>query len=331
MRRNRKKIIIISACAAAVIAFIFIFMKFLNGNFIYFSAGFFDKSMIKTGGQKADRMEVMILMSDTKKEYEKLFGSDAWGQTVDDVNFDDYAKEQVKSKLSRILCMNNYAKEKGVALSRSQKDGIDDAVDSFYGSLNEQQIKEFGVTKDKLKDMFTKFAIAQTIYNDMTDSLEIEVSSDEARVIAIQYICADSEEAIKAAKERVDNGEIFYVVAKEINGDEYECQLERGVMDKAFEDAAFDLRSGETSGIVEANGKYYIIKCNSDNEKSKTEANKVVLTERKRLDAFNEQFEKYEADQYVEVNKRAWKKLRTAEVNVLPVNFEEVYNQYLKQ
>ena len=67
MRRNRKKIIIISACAAAVIAFIFIFMKFLNGNFIYFSAGFFDKSMIKTGGQKADRMEVMILMSDTQK------------------------------------------------------------------------------------------------------------------------------------------------------------------------------------------------------------------------------------------------------------------------
>lgn len=45
--------------------------------------------------------------------------------------------------------------------------------------------------------MFTSFAIADTLYNDLTDNLDIEVSYDEARVITVQYICADTLEDIK--------------------------------------------------------------------------------------------------------------------------------------
>ena len=53
----------------------------------------------------------------------------------------------------------------------------------------------------------------------MTDNLDIEVSYDEARVITVQYICADTLEDIKKAQERLDNKEIFYVVAKDYNGE----------------------------------------------------------------------------------------------------------------
>ena len=65
----------------------------------------------------------------------------------------------------------------------------------------------------------------------------------------------------------MDNNEIFYVVAKDINQGEYERECRRGELDEAFEKAAYNLKSGEVSDIVEAGGKYYIIKCNIRKEK----------------------------------------------------------------
>ena len=62
---------------------------------------------------------------------------------------------------------------------------------------------------------------------------------------------------------------IFYVVAKDYNGEEYERECRRGELDENFENAAYNLKSGEVSDIVESDGRYYIIKCNSDNDKSK--------------------------------------------------------------
>lgn len=57
-------------------------------------------------------------------------------------------------------------------------------------------------------------------------------------------------------------------MAREINGDgEYEYELKRGEMEASFEETAFNLKTGETSGIVHSGEKYYIIKCISDNEK----------------------------------------------------------------
>ena len=39
-------------------------------------------------------------------------------------------------------------------------------------------------------------------------------------------------------------------------------------MDSKFEEAAYALSTGEMSNIVEAEGKYYIIRCTSDNDKA---------------------------------------------------------------
>lgn len=62
-------------------------------------------------------------------------------------------------------------------------------------------------------------------------------------------------------------------------------------MDSAFEKAAFDLATGEMSKVVEAEGRYYIIRCTSDNDKAKTEVNKSAILEKRKLEKFNEDFE----------------------------------------
>lgn len=275
-------------------------------------------------------MEAKILMSDYKSEYEKVFGSTIWEQTIGDITFADYAKEQVKAKLIRVHCMNIMAKEKGVVLSRSQSDAVHDAADTFYEKLSDSEIKELRISKSKLTEMFTQFAIADLLYEDMTSGLNYEISADEARVISIQYICTDTWEDIQAAKARLDAGDAFYMLASMYNKGQYDCELKRGEMEETFENVAFDLKTGETSGIVEAKGKFYLIKCTSDNENNKTEANKLTLIQKYKLNAFNEIFEKYEAKKYVDINQKAWEEIRISSSVVLPVCFEETYNQYLK-
>lgn len=330
MKRRRKSQLVGLIAVAAVVLMVYGYMKFFNGSLIYISTGFGKDELFKVDKQVTHTMQAKLLLADARAEYENLFGSEIWQQNIDGINFDDYVKEEIRAKLIRIRCMNRMAKEKGVVLSRNQKDAVNSAVDVYWAGLSEEQRTALNITKDKLVTMFTEFAVAQALYEDMTENVDTEISADEARVITIQYICAESRPDIETAKQRLDNGEIFYVVARDYNGEEYECELRRGQMEEAFEKAAFELKSGETGGIVEAGGKFYIIKCNSDNEKSKTEANKAALIEQSELNAFNAAFESYEAGMFVEFNEKEWQKLKTADAAPLSVNFEETYNNYLK-
>ena len=241
MKKQRKKKLIAVVIVALVSLLIFGYIKFFNGTFIYISTGFGKDGLLKTGNKKASVMEADILLADAKSEYEDLFGTDIWNQSVGDVKFDEYVKEQVKAKLERVYCMNVLADKKGVVLSRNQKTAVSDAAEEYYNSLSDEKRNEFNITKEKLVNMFTSFAIADTLYNDLTDNLDIEVSYDEARVITVQYICADTLEDIKKAQERLDNKEIFYVVAKDYNGEEYERECRRGELDENFENAAYNL------------------------------------------------------------------------------------------
>ena len=295
MKRGKKRIIglVIFAVAVALIAG---YIKFFNGTFLYISTGLKDDVVLKAGNSKAYTWEADILLSDAKKEYENVFGSGVWSQSMEGVNMDDYVK-----------------------------------ADTFFNALTQEQVSALNVTKDQIEKMFTEFAIADTLYDDVTSQINTEVSSDDARVITIQYICAGSKSDISSAKERLDNGESFYSVAKDFGGEEEsETECKRGEMEQAFETAAFNLKTGETSSIVEAGGKYYIIRCTSDNEKSKTEANKTALMDEKKLEYFNSVFESYEASKYVEMNKKVWNSKKTANATELPVSFETVFNELVK-
>ena len=155
----------------------------------------------------------------------------------------------------------------------------------------------------------------------------IEISADDSRVINIQYIVTDSKDEIEKAYAELKEGNSFFAIAKKYNSDgEYEYELRRGEMDSKFEEAAYALSTGEMSSIVEAEGKYYIIRCTSDNDKAKTEVNKSAILADKKLAAFNEKFEEYEAGKYVEWNDSEWKKLSVSSAVIYNVKFEDIFN-----
>ncbi len=326
MKRKKKRIVTFLIIAIAAVA-VFVFMRFFNGNGLYISTGMGKNVLAKVDGQKTYTMDAAVLMSDAKSQYEEMFTSSIWSQQIDGKSFEEYIKDQIRVKLIRVRCMNAMAKEKGIVLGREEKDGVKKAAEQYYNALTEEQRSRYDMTEDKVNQMFTEFAIAQKLYNDQTSLMNIEVSADDSRVINIQYIVTDTREDIEKAYAELKEGNSFFAIAKKYNSDgEYEYELRRGEMDKNFEDAAYALATGETSDIVEADAKYYIIRCTSDNDKAKTEVNKSSILADKKLAAFNEKFEEYEAGKYVEWNNREWAKLSVSDAVVYDVKFEDIFN-----
>lgn len=330
VKKRRSRLNLTVVIGIIVVTVVVLYIKLFNGSIVYISTGFGKDKLFKVEKESVYIMEAKILMSDAKSEYEDVFGNGIWVKPVGDITIEQYAKEQVKAKLIRVQCMNIMAKEKGIVLSREYKEAVNNAVDEYYAGLTTAQIDEYRITKDKLTDMFTEFAIAETLYQDMTDSMSYEISLDEARVISIQYICADTQEEINEAKLRIDAGETFYLVAKDYTGDDYERDCKRGEMDEKFETAAFNLKTGEVSDVITAKNKYYIVKCTNDNDSTKTEANKLALADEKKLDAFNLIFEQYEAKKLVTVNEKAWDTLSVSNTEIVHVSFEKIFNKYFK-
>ena len=326
MKRTKKRIVTFLIIAIAIAA-VFVFIKFFNGNGIYISTGMGKDVLAKVDGQKTYTMDAAVLMSDARSQYEEMFTSSIWSQQIDGKTFEEYVKDQIRVKLIRVRCMNAMAKEKGIVLGREEKDGVKKAAEKYYAALTEEQRNRYNITEDKLNQMFTEFAIAQKLYNDQTSLMDIEISADDSRVINIQYIVTDSKDEIEKAYAELKEGNSFFAIAKKYNSDgEYEYELRRGEMDSKFEEAGYALSTGEMSRIVEAEGKYYIIRCTSDNDKAKTEVNKSAILADKKLAAFNEKFEEYEAGKYVEWNDSEWKKLSVSSAVIYNVKFEDIFN-----
>lgn len=320
--------IIIGIFAIAFIALI-IFLKTVVGDkSIYISTGFEKDVMIKVDQTQTTKLEVLMHLTDMINEYEELFGESIWTETMDGMTFDDYVINQVKSKLTRVKCMNQEALRRGIVLSNQEEQNVGKAAAEYMDGLDKSIIKKYDVTEEKVMEVFRSQVMADKLFDDLTYSVDTEISEDEARVITIQYIKCDTLESANLVKNRLDAGESFATLIKENNAYEYIYELRRGEMVENFEEAAFDLITGEISDVVETESGYYIIMCVNEYDKVKTAENKEKMIQNNKLEVFNKKFDSYEAELYAEYNEELWEKLTTEESLTINVSFREIYAKY---
>ncbi|WP_459129519.1 peptidylprolyl isomerase [Guggenheimella bovis] len=123
------------------------------------------------------------------------------------------------------------------------------------------------------------------------------------------HILVDSEESAKAVKERLEKGESFEELAKELsscpskeNGGNL-GSFGRGRMVPEFEQAAFDLKDGEISGPVQTQFGYHIIKRNSSSPEQQIPYEEVSHDIYHRVTSLNQQ---KRFDEYVEELKKKY-------------------------
>ena len=328
-KRGSTKWFVIGGLIAAAVA---IYTVFFNGKLLYFTFGMSKDDILKTDNISIPATAADIFLSDDKAAIvdvadESVLNADVNGETLQ-----TNIKNSVKSRLTRIASLNHMASKKGVVLGHVKRENVRKAASDYYQSLTDEEKKYLGTDTKELEKIFTLYALADEMKEVLMRDSAIEVSTDEARVISIQYICADSETDIKEAKKKLENGTPFYDVASEYNGNtEFSAELVRGETHESFEEAAYALKSGQTSDIVAAGDKYYIIKCSSDNEQSKTDANREALFEKEQSEFFNKVLIPYENDLYFEFDENKWNEKDLKNIPDMGVRFDDVYVKHMKE
>lgn len=328
----KKKILKLPIILIAIAIFIAVYICLFNGKGVYFTYGMKKDVALKTGtglnSTKISEMATKFYFSKEKSKITTVSENKILSEKINGESLDTYVKNSTKGKISRIASLNNMATQKGVVLSSLEQQKVEKASLELYQALNENEKNELLATREKIEKMYEQLAIAYKMENELTKNLNIEVSLDEARVVGIQYIYSMSEEAIRDAKKSLDAGQPFSSVAAKVNGNNnYTVDVTRYDIDKKLEEVIYALHSGQVSNIVEADGKYYIIKCTSDNKQSKTDANKEKREAYLKNKAFEEKILPYENNLFFEINKSVFKKLNVEKFTEISADFDEIFRK----
>lgn len=295
--------------------------------------------------------EVMVYLTNIQKRYEKVYGDEIWRINRDGVMLEDEVKDSVLAKIAQIKTMNLMAEQMGVTLEEAQEKLVVCAAKEYYASLDENEIESLGVTAELIEQLYREYAIANQVYQYIIRDVNPEISDDEARIITIEHILIKTyaldangqkieylEQDRKEARELAEQihelavtGEVGFeeLAAQYSEAENITYSFGKGVMEPAFETAAFNLGGGEISDIVTTSYGYHIMKCISTFNKEETDANKVKIVERKRQEVFSEQYDAFVATLTRDLNEPLWDSVSFLyDEGIDTSNFFEIYDDF---
>ena len=288
-------------------------------------------------GDKCTKAEARLYLCNYQNIYGYAYGVNLWeqdsSQMEDGTSLEDYVKEVTLSELANIMCMEQLAKQQELALTDEEKEKAAKAAEEYYDSLTRKERSYMGVDKNEVKKFYEKYAIAQKLYNTLTQGINEEVSDDEARVIRIQQIFVHNEGVAKLVQQKLANGEKFETVANSYNeASVIERNLARGEYAQVVDDVAFRLDNNEVSGLIKTDEGYYFIKCINKFDEELTEANKENIVVKRRKEQFDDKFLEFVENSQFELNEKVWNdiKLNTSG-EITTKSFFEVYEKYFTE
>lgn len=280
---------------------------FLTGcSNVKLTTGLSRKEFAKIAGQKVPMAFANILLSESKNSYEAMFNDQVWSKDVNGITFEEQTKNSVKDTIFGIVCARNMAIELNINITADEKKRIEEASEEYMKFYDG---KECDFKLSDVKEFYEWLLMAEKGFYAITDEVDTKVSTDEARLIQVQYMYFENKEEADYIFTLLEEGEEFVSLAMEYSDDEnYSLELSRGEYISEFEDVAFNLESGEVSSVVESEFGYFIIKCTNYNLEADfdKQAEKVVFARRKQI--FTDRYLTYANKQDGEYNDRFWKK-----------------------
>lgn len=232
----------------------------------------------KVAGEEVKKEEFNKMFGIFKAQYEQQFGTDIWEQEFDGRKFGDVAREKLLDMLVDEKLQLLKAKELGITVTDEEvKTEVENAKKYFD---SEEKFLEFLKGQSMDLDYFTQSVKKELTISKLVDKLteNITVTDEEVRTyydknpneflsVKASHILLDTKEEAEKMLERVKAGEDFAELAKQYSKDpsakENSGNLDyfrQGTMVEPFEKAAFALKPGEISDIVQTDFGFHIIK-----------------------------------------------------------------------
>jgi len=129
----------------------------------------------------------------------------------------------------------------------------------------ENALKRIGLSMGKFRDLIRDEMLVQKLSMKMRE--EVRITTDDLREVRTSHILVSTEAEAKKLLERIRKGEDFAALAKKYSRDTGSAlkggdlgYIPTGTMLEPFEKAAFSLKVGQVSGIVQSPFGYHIIK-----------------------------------------------------------------------
>lgn len=295
--------------------------------------------------------EVMVYLTNTQDQYESVYGAEIWKTNLNGVTLEESIKETVLAQLAQIKTMNLLAQQQGVSLDETELEKAGEAAGAYFSSLNEAEQEAMQVTEETIRQLYAELALANKVYEYIIKDINPEISDDEARSITIQDILIKTysqdgtgkrieyeesarEDAYRRAREilllaQEEGNDFESLVIQYSEGEKSTYSFGKGEMEEAFENAAFNLETGEISDIVETEDGFHIIKCISTFNREETDANKIKIVEKRREEVFGQEYDAFVESLTRTLNEERWDSVAFLEGDeIVTKDFFDVYHQY---
>ena len=318
---------------------------------IVLHTGFAKDEVFRVEEMSCSLSEMMMYLTTTQSRYEKVYGDRIWETNLEGVTLEENMKDMVLAQLSQIKAMNLLAIQEQVELSTEEKSKVKEAADAFYETLSKEERKVLNADKDLIERLYREYALANKVYYHIIKDVNPEVSDDEARTITVDHILiktysldennrkqefdsVQKREAFARAQEvlqKAQSGVSFdSLIATYNEDDQSQYSFRKGEMNLGFETTAFNLGKGEISDIVETEYGYHIIKCITTFNQEETDANKIVIVEKKREEVFGQRYSQFASELTKAVNEDLWTEISLIdEVEIDTSEFFDIYQEYM--
>ncbi len=146
----------------------------------------------------------------------------------------------------------------------------------------------------------------------------------------VQQIFVSDENKAKEVQQQLKEGGDFLSVANLYNeAAETEVSFGKNEVPQEVCEEAFALENGQISKKIKVDNGFYFIKCINHYNQEKTDANKSVILENRRKEAFDDVYQEFLSSLSSEFNDSVWKEVKV-EINeeVKTDNFFQVYKKY---
>lgn len=289
-----------------------------------------NKQVFKIGGSACGLKEARVYLTNYQNIYGTAYTIDLWQHDFGDDSLTEYVKNITLEELTRVYCMDLLAESQEMALSEEELKSVSEAAAEYYESLSEDETAYMGVSELDINEYYTHYALAQKLYNSLTNGVNEEVSDDEARIMEIMQIFVTDKTKAWEVRKKLTDGDDFATVANNYNElSVIQVTVSRDDLPTEVEEVAFQLDNDEISGMIEVDNGYYFIKCLNKYNEELTEANKSNIVEKREKEAFDDVYNAFVSSLSSSINEELWDSLEldTGE-NITTDSFFGVFEKY---